>query len=113
MASLQSRIKGRQQRSVIRRFTGAGEFFYWLPHLRWLAVLWTSSRGDWGDDFDWIREQFLDLYYLYLWHTAVVCQEHCNLCMMVCGLSMTCVLCIGCSTGVELIPFGELCAKVF
>ena len=35
-----------------------------LPHHRWLPVIRTSSRGDRGDNFDWIREQFLDLYYL-------------------------------------------------
>ena len=33
-------------------------------HHRRLPVTWTSSREDRGNDFDCIREQFLDLYYL-------------------------------------------------
>ena len=40
------------------------EFSIGLPHCHQLATMQTSPRGDRGDNFDWIREQFLDLYYL-------------------------------------------------
>ena len=35
-----------------------------LSQHHWLQVMRTSSRGDRGDEFDWIREWFLDLYNL-------------------------------------------------
>ena len=35
-----------------------------LPHRHQLPVMQTSSRGGSRDNFDWTKEQFLDLYYL-------------------------------------------------
>ena len=46
------------------KFTGAIELFCWAPASSSVAMTWTSSRGDSGDNSDWIREQFLDLYNL-------------------------------------------------
>ena len=54
---------------------GAGEFFIGLPHCHRLAMTQTSSRNNKGDNFDWIREQFLDLYYLLKCHPISVCEE--------------------------------------
>ena len=35
-----------------------------LPHRHPLPMTWASSRGVSGENFHWISEQFLDLYYL-------------------------------------------------
>ena len=35
-----------------------------LSHCCRLPVMWTSSREDRGDNSDWIRERFSNLYYL-------------------------------------------------
>ena len=40
---------------------GCWRVFIGLPHCHQLPVTRTSSKGD---DFDWMREQFLVLYYL-------------------------------------------------
>ena len=47
----------------MRKFTGAGEF-YWAPALLSVASVADIIERDRGDNFDWIREQFLDQYYL-------------------------------------------------
>ena len=48
----------------MRRFTGCRRVSIGLPHCRQLPVTRTLSKGDWGDNFDWMIEQFLVLYYL-------------------------------------------------
>ena len=48
----------------MRRFMGAGGFFYRAPTLLLVASDVDIIKRDRGGNIDWTREQFLDLYYL-------------------------------------------------
>ena len=45
----------------MRRFTGAGEFFYWTPTLSSVVSDADIVKENRGENFDRIREQFSDL----------------------------------------------------
>ena len=49
---------------MTRRFMGARELIYWAPTSSSVVSDADIVKRDMGDDFDWIREQVLDLYYL-------------------------------------------------